>query len=151
MRSGVPSSPVVAPTGGGAGGAASAAGSAAGRAPPKPTLENIPPQLFENPGMRGSIRSLILNVLTACLLALTVAAGLQNYIRSEPALLDQLMKVNPTMAEAVLAPTPDMLTHMLVEQQQRRKQAEDDNFRRINALNANPLDLEAQSKVRTVR
>lgn len=74
-------------------------------------------------------------------------AALQQYIQSHPNLLQQLLVQNPRMAEAVLADSPVMLTEMLREQQQRKREAEAKRRQQIALLNADPFDMEAQAKV----
>jgi len=96
--------------------------------PPRPTstrpsLNSIPNSLWNNP------------------------SGLQTYIRSQPQLLQELMKVNPTMAEAVLAESPEWLASIISNLDHQHKQRELAEQQRIGQLNWDPLDPAAQEKI----
>lgn len=75
------------------------------------------------------------------------AAQVQQYFRTNPDALTQLLHNNPTMAEAVLSDDLTALSNLLAEQAQRRRQAELEQARRIQQLNDDPFNLEAQRAI----
>jgi DNA damage-inducible protein 1 len=58
-----------------------------------------------------------------------------------------LLKNNPTLAEAVLSDDPTLLTSYLIQQQMQKKAAEVEQMKQIEALNADPFNIEAQQKI----
>lgn len=51
------------------------------------------------------------------------------------------------MAEAILSDDPTLLTSYLLQQQMERKASEMEQMKKIEALNADPLNIEAQKKI----
>ncbi len=52
--------------------------------------------------------------------------ALQTYFRSHPDLLQQLLNVNPPMAQAVLSDGPHQLTRLMQDGERRRRQQQHD-------------------------
>ena len=75
------------------------------------------------------------------------AETLRAYVRGNPQLLQQLLHQNPTLAEAILSDDITMLESLLRQQETTRREAELEQQRQIEELNADPFNLEAQKKI----
>ncbi|KAL6058108.1 DNA damage-inducible protein 1 [Balamuthia mandrillaris] len=75
------------------------------------------------------------------------AAAVQRYFRENPEQLQQLLHNNPSMAEAVLSDDLSLLTSLLQQREAERRRVEMERILRVNALNADPFDVEAQRQI----
>jgi DNA damage-inducible protein 1 len=89
----------------------------------RPTLENIPSELLNNP------------------------PALQQYLRDTPELMNELIRLNPTLAEAVWADSPEFFTQVLQQMTAQRRDTEVREQQRISQLNKDPFDAEAQRQI----
>lgn len=74
-------------------------------------------------------------------------AALQQFIRSQPQLLEQLRQINPPLAQAVMNDDISQLATYMEQQERARRELADREAERIRLANADPFDLEAQAKV----
>lgn len=74
-------------------------------------------------------------------------AAFQRQVRSDAHTMQQLMQSSPEMAQAILAPDTSALQNLLRRQAAAKHEAEMKAKMEIDALNADPFDLEAQKKI----
>ena len=70
--------------------------------------------------------------------------ALMNYIKGAPSLVNELLRVNPQLAEALLQDSLELFTGVLQQQNRARMERKQASMQQIQSLNLDPLDPVAQ-------